>query len=84
MEFAAENCLLFDPLNFDVGSATLLVDHFRWGDVVIEHSLTLSPGQISIDMGTAPPEALYEMLGLLEHAGARSLRITASQAEPED
>lgn len=49
----------------------------------IIHSLVLRPGQVSMDMGTAPPDALYDMLGLLEQAGARNLRLTASQAEPE-
>jgi hypothetical protein len=114
-EFAVENFLLFDPITFDCGKATLLVDHLRWDDVVIEHdlpdlpadaiekwfehwfdpddaamrqteiihSLHLTPGRVYIDMGTAPPEALYDMLGLLENAGARALRLTASQAEPE-
>lgn len=116
IQFAVERFLLFDPITFDCGRATLLVDHLRWDDVVIEHdlpnapadtierwfehwfdpedaamrqteiihSLLLEPAQISIDMGTAPPEALYEMLELLEHAGARTLRITAGGAEPED
>jgi hypothetical protein len=113
VELAADRFLLFDPLTFDCGRATLLVDHLRWGDVVIEHdlpdvpadeiatwfdrwfgpddqqtdmihSLFLEPGEISIDMGTAPPGALYDMLELLEGAGARTLRITASVAEPEE
>jgi hypothetical protein len=114
-EFAVDKFLLFDPVTFDCGRATLLVDHLRWGDVVIEHdlpdvpadaieewfehwfdpedavmrqteiihSLVLRPGEISIDMGTAPPQALYDMLGLLEQAGAKNLRLTASQAEPD-
>ena len=114
-EFAVDKFLMFDPVEFDCGRAALLVDHLRWGDVVIEHdlpdvpadeierwfdqwfdpedaamrqteiihSLVLSPGQVSIDMGTAPPEALYGMLELLERAGARRLRLTASQAEPD-
>lgn len=116
IEFAVDKFLLFDPVTFDCGRATLLVDHLRWSDLVIEHdlpdvpadeieewfehwfdpddaamrqteiihSLALEPGKISIDMGTAPAEALYDMLGLLEHAGARNLRLTASQAEPDD
>ena len=116
MEFAVEKFLLFDPVTFDCGRATLLVDHLRWDDVEIEHdlrdipadaieswfehwfdpddaamrqteiihSLLLRPGRVGIDMGTAPPEALYDMLGLLERAGARTLRITAGKAEPQD
>lgn len=115
-EFAVDKFLMFDPVTFDCGRATLLVDHLRWDDVVIEHdlpdlpadaieewfehwfdpedavmrqteiihSLHLTPGRVSIDMGTAPAEALYDMLGLLEHGGARTLRITAGSAEPED
>jgi hypothetical protein len=113
VELSAGKFLLFDPNTFDCGRATLLVDHLRWDDVVIEHdlpdlpadavetwferwfgpddqqtniihSLLLRPGEVSIDMGTGPPEALYDMLALLEQAGARTMRITASQAEPED
>lgn len=116
VEFAVDRFLLFDPVTFDCGRATLLVDHLRWDDVLIEHdlpdvpadaieewfehwfdpddaamrqteiihSLSLAPGRVSLDMGTAPPEALYSMLGLLEHAGARAMRITASKAEPKD
>jgi hypothetical protein len=115
VEFVVEKFLMFDPVTFDCGRATLLVDHLRWGDVVIEHdlpdvpadaieewferwfdpddaamrqteiihALVLRPGQISLDMGTASPESLYDMLGLLEHAGARTLRITADSAEPD-
>jgi len=115
-EFAVEKFLLFDPVTFDCGQATLVVDHLRWDDVMIEHdlpdvpadavdkwfehwfdpedaadrqteiihSLVLRPARITIDMGTAPPEALYGMLALLERAGARNLRITAGRAEPDD
>ena len=115
-EFVVEKFLMFDTVTFDCGRASLLVDHLRWCDVVIEHDLPdvpadeieewfehwfdpdddamrqteiihflhLEPARISIDMGTAPAEALYDMLGLLEHAGARNLRLTASQAEPGD
>jgi hypothetical protein len=116
VEFVVDKFLMFDPVTFDCGRATLLVDHLRWYDVVIEHdlpdvpadaiedwferwfdpddaamrqteiihSLCLAPARISLDMGTAPPDALYEMLGLLEGAGARTLRLTAGTAEPED
>jgi hypothetical protein len=116
VEFVVDKFLMFDPATFDCGRATLLVDHLRWGDVVIEHDLPdvpadaieewfehwfdpddaamrqteiihclhLTPGMVSMDMGTAPPDALYDMLGLLEKAGARNLRITAESAEPKD
>lgn len=115
VEFAVDKFLMFDPVTFDCGRATLLVDHLRWDDVVIEHDLPdvpadaieewfehwfdpddaamrqteiihclrLTPGSIGIDMGTAPPDALIDMLELLERAGARNLRITAGNAEPD-
>ncbi|TMJ22027.1 MAG: hypothetical protein E6G95_21290, partial [Alphaproteobacteria bacterium] len=38
-EFAVDRFLLFDPVTFDCGRATLLVDHLHWDDVVIEHDL---------------------------------------------
>lgn len=39
VEFAVDRFLLFDPVTFDCGRATLLVDHLRWDDVLIEHDL---------------------------------------------
>jgi len=48
------------------------------------HSFGLSDGEISIDMGTAPAEALHDMFHLLERAGARRVQLTASRAEAED
>ena len=47
------------------------------------HSLLIKPGVISIDFGTAPPEAFWEMLGLLQSAGARTIRISSSRDEAE-
>jgi hypothetical protein len=47
------------------------------------HSLLIEPGVIDIDFGTAPPEAFWEMLGLLQSAGARTIRISSSRDEAE-
>jgi|SRR5258708_26305686 hypothetical protein len=47
------------------------------------HSLLIEPGVISIDFGTAPPEAFWEMLGLLQSAGATAIRISSSRDEAE-
>jgi len=47
------------------------------------HSLLVEPGVIDIDFGTAPPEAFWEMLGLLQSAGARTIRISSSRDEAE-
>jgi hypothetical protein len=44
------------------------------------HSLLIKPRYISIDLGTAPSEALFEMIDLLEKAGVKSLQIRAGRA----
>jgi hypothetical protein len=36
---------------------------------------------VSIDFGTAEPEAFWEILQLLEGAGAKNLRVSSSRAE---
>jgi hypothetical protein len=46
------------------------------------HCLSLQPGVISTDMGTAPEDAFHDLLGLLE--GAKSVQLNASRAEAED
>jgi hypothetical protein len=48
----------------------------------IIHSLLVQPGMISVDFGTAPTDAFWDMLALLEGAGATDMRITSSRAEP--
>jgi hypothetical protein len=45
------------------------------------HSLLVEANHLSIDFGTAPTVAFWELLDLLEAAGAKSIRITGSQAE---
>lgn len=49
----------------------------------IIHSLLVQPNYISIDLGTAPPDAFVEMLMLLEAAGATEITVTSSRAEAE-
>ena len=49
------------------------------GNVI--HSLLVQPSSLSMDLGSAEPDALWEMLDLLEAAGATSLRITESRVE---
>jgi len=45
------------------------------------HSLLIEADHLSIDFGSAPTVAFWELLALLEAAGAKSIRITSSQAE---
>jgi hypothetical protein len=45
------------------------------------HSLLIEPRYISADLGTAPSEALFELISLLEKAGAKSLQIRAGRAK---
>ena len=47
------------------------------------HSMLVRPGILSIDFGTAPPEAFVELLVLLEEHGALSIHVTTSRAEAE-
>ncbi len=48
------------------------------------HSLLIQPGAISIDLGTAPPEAFWDILGVLERARATSIRVSSSRADAGD
>lgn len=48
------------------------------------HSMLVRPGTISIDFGTAEPEAFWAMLHLLESAGARSIQVSSSRAGTPD
>jgi hypothetical protein len=48
------------------------------------HSLLIQPGVVDIDLGTAPPEAFWEILDVLEQAGAASIRVSSSRAESGD
>ncbi len=49
------------------------------GNVI--HSLLVQPATLNIDLGSAEPDALWELLDFLEEAGATSLRITSSRIE---
>ena len=51
------------------------------GNVV--HSVGVEPQRLSVDLGSATPDALWEMLNLLEKAGATELRISSSRAEAD-
>jgi len=44
------------------------------------HSLLIEPRCLSIDLGTAPSEALFDMIDLLEKAGVKALQIRAGRA----
>ncbi len=57
------------------------VDGAELGEII--HSLLVQPGCVSADLGTAPPQAFWEMLGLLESGGATNLRVSSSRAEAE-
>lgn len=44
------------------------------------HSLAIEPGRLSIDFGSAPVEALTDLLGLLARAGARTIVVRLPRA----
>lgn len=116
IEFAPANVLTFEPLSGSFGTATLVIEHLRWDDIVVHHdaqepapglaewfekwfdpdderyvegaalgnvihSLLVQRGIATVDLGSAEPEAFWDLLDLLEAAGARNLRITASRLE---
>lgn len=45
------------------------------------HSLTIQFSVLNVDFGTAPPGAFWELLALLEAAGATAIRVTSSPPE---
>jgi hypothetical protein len=45
------------------------------------HSLLVERGSLSIDFGTSPPDAFWEMLELLEAAGASTIAVRTSREE---
>jgi hypothetical protein len=49
------------------------------GNVI--HSLVVEPGKLVVDFGSAGPDAFWELLDLLEKAGATELRISSSPIE---
>ena len=46
------------------------------------HALLIEPGSLLIDFGTAPSAAFWELLELLEGAGARNIDVSAA-SQPE-
>jgi hypothetical protein len=46
----------------------------------IIHSLWVRPRELTVDFGTAPPDAFWSLLALLADAGATGLRIATSDA----
>ncbi|TIS64727.1 MAG: hypothetical protein E5W93_02230 [Mesorhizobium sp.] len=49
------------------------------GDII--HSLWVRPKELTVDFGTAAPDAFWSLLALLEGAGATGLRINSSVAQ---
>lgn len=49
----------------------------------IIHSVGVEPRRLTVDLGSATPDSLWELLNLLEKAGATELRISSSRAEAE-
>jgi len=47
----------------------------------IIHSLWVRPKELTVDFGTASPDAFWSLLAILESAGTTGLRINASSAE---
>jgi hypothetical protein len=45
----------------------------------VVHLLSLQEGRVDIDMGTAPAEAFWQMIGLLEKAGAKNIYVNNSK-----
>lgn len=50
----------------------------------IIHSMLIQPHCISIDFGTAKPEAFWEILQLLDDAGTDRIEVSSSRAEAEN
>jgi hypothetical protein len=48
------------------------------------HSMLITPALVSVDFGTAPAEALWELLEILKGAGASVLWISSSLPEATD
>ncbi|MCW1401657.1 hypothetical protein OKA06_04710 [Novosphingobium sp. MW5] len=49
----------------------------------IIHSMLIQPHCISIDFGTARPDAFWEILQLLDDAGTAHIEVSSSQADAE-
>lgn len=55
------------------------VEGDAFGNVI--HSLSVEQGIVSVDFGSAGPDAFWDLLDILEVAGAKSLRVTASRLD---
>lgn len=51
----------------------------EFGDII--HSLWVRPKELTVDFGTASPDAFWSLLALLEGAGTTGLRINSSAAQ---
>lgn len=49
----------------------------------VVHSLLVRPGNLSIDLGSAPTAALWALLDLIEQDGAQNIRVSSSRGEAE-
>lgn len=45
------------------------------------HSLSIEPNKLSVDFGTAAPEAFWSLLQSLKEAGASTIRVASSAAD---
>lgn len=63
---------------FDLEEARLDPDAALCG---IIHSLLIDPRCISIDFGSADPDAFWDILELLESAGASQIEVSSSEAQ---
>ena len=54
----------------------------RFGGII--HSLLVEPGLISVDFGTAPVNAFWDLLELLESSGAKRAVIACTPEEDEE
>lgn len=48
------------------------------------HSMLIEPALVSLDFGTAPPKAFWEMLEIIEDAGASTIWISSSITDAEE
>ena len=51
------------------------------GNVI--HALAVEPNKLTVDFGSAAPDAFWELLNLVEQAGATDIRISGSPVEAE-
>jgi hypothetical protein len=82
----------------DLGDAPAGIDRWfaRWFDEEEElldpdaefshaiHSLLVETDRLSIDFGSAPTAAFWELLDLIEAGGAKNIRVASSRAEADN